>query len=118
LSGGGELGDLDLAERHGGVRVAHRVHVETADLGWFRVLRRRLLRSIQKLRAIDDLQNAALVDAIREIEPVAVLPVETAPWSPLGSTGRRAAGRQASREFSPAVGSLRSNSSAAPDMLC
>src|SRR5262249_30872606 len=55
-----------------GVRTRERQHVEPADLRIKQAVGRRLLWAFQQLVAIDDLHDAALVGAEREIDAVAL----------------------------------------------
>ena len=67
----GELGDRHLQHREGRVRAVPGRHLQPRDLGSAQVLGRRRRRSLQQLLAIDDLQHAALVGAVAEIDAIA-----------------------------------------------
>src|SRR6202023_567194 len=66
-----------------------RRHFETPDLRIAKIVRRRLLRTIQQFFAVYDLQDAALVGAITEIDPIALWPGRDATVQ----LGRNRAGR-------------------------
>ena len=108
----GELGDRHLEHRKGGVRARQRRHVEPADLRIAQVLLGRLLGAVQQLLAIDDLQHAALVGAVGEIDAIALRPgrdgaVQPGRHRPAGA--RLLAGQRRNRGSSPGLaGSLRS----------
>ena len=68
----GEFGNRHLRHRENRVRAVERHHVEPTHNRIAQVLRRRLLRTVEKLFTIDDLQHAALVGAIAEVDPVAL----------------------------------------------
>ena len=70
----GEFGDRHLQHREGGVGAVPGRHLELADLRIAQVLRRRLLRTVEELLAVDDLEHAALVGAVAEIDAVALRP--------------------------------------------
>ena len=66
-----------------------RRHHEPRDLGLAQVVRRRLLRPLEQLLAVDDLQDAALVGAVAEVDAVALRPGRDRPVQ----LGRHRAGR-------------------------
>ena len=66
-----------------------RRHHEPRDLRRAQIVRRRLLRSFQQFLAVDDLQDAALVGAVAEIDAVALRPGRDRPVQ----LGRHRAGR-------------------------
>ena len=66
-----------------------RRHHEPRDLGRAQVVRRRLLRALEQFLAVDDLQDAALVGAVAEIDAVALRPGRDRPVQ----LGRHRAGR-------------------------
>ena len=70
----GEFGDRHVQHRKGGVAPLNGDIVEPADFRIAQVFRRRLLRPVQELVAVDDLQDAALVGAVAEIDAVALRP--------------------------------------------
>src|SRR5438105_3734976 len=67
----GELRYIDAEHGKCRVRTVHRRQVETRDLRAQQILRRRLLRALQQLLAIDDLQHAVGVGAIAEVDAIA-----------------------------------------------
>ena len=60
-------------------------HRQPRDFGQAQIVRRRLLRPVEQLLAVDDLQDAALVGAVAEIDAVARGPVEIGPCSSVGT---------------------------------
>src|SRR5262249_5849951 len=68
----GEFRDGHLQHRENRVRAIEGQHVELTDNWIAQVLRRRLLRTVQKLLAVDDLQHTALVGAVAEIHAIAL----------------------------------------------
>ena len=68
----GEFGDRHVQHRKGGVGAVEGRHRQPRDLGIAQIVRRRLLRAVEQLVAIDDLQHAALVGAVAEIDAVAL----------------------------------------------
>jgi hypothetical protein len=63
--------------------------IASRDLRIAQILRRRLLRPVEQLLAVDDLQDAALVGAVAEIDAVALRPGRDRPVQ----FGRHRAGR-------------------------
>src|SRR6202795_247642 len=67
----GEFGDWHFRHRERGVRAVEWRHVEPADFGIAQIFRRRLLRPVEELVAVDNLHDAAFVGAVAEIDAVA-----------------------------------------------
>src|SRR4029079_17141009 len=68
----GEFSDLDAPERHCGMAADQRCHFEMADLRIKQVLRRGLLRTLEQLLAVDDLDETSAVGAVSKIDAVAL----------------------------------------------
>src|SRR5205823_9807336 len=66
-----EFRDRHLRQRECGVGAVEGGHRKPRDLGKAKIIRRWLLRSVDQLVAIDDLQDAAFVGAVSEIDAVA-----------------------------------------------
>src|SRR5262249_20557998 len=71
--------DRHVRHREDRVRAVERQHVESTHDRIAQVLWRRLLWAVEKLFAINDLQNAALVGAVAEIDSVALRPGRNRP---------------------------------------
>src|SRR5262249_11018643 len=67
----GEFRDRHFEHREDRVRPVEGQHVELTDDRIAQVLRRRLLGTVQKLFAVDDLQRAAFVGAVAELHAFA-----------------------------------------------
>src|SRR5258708_6870794 len=78
----GELGYRHLLHGEGRVRAVPARHHEPRDLRGAQIVRRRLLRSLEQFLAVDDLQDAALVCAVAEIDAVALRPGRDRPGQP------------------------------------
>jgi hypothetical protein len=85
----GELGDRHLEHRECGVGADPAVEIELAQHRRAQVVGRRLGRALQQLLAVDDLDHAALVGAVAEIDPVALRARRDRPVQ----VGRHLAGR-------------------------
>ena len=85
----GEFGDRHVLHRKRGVGAVEGGHRHPRDFRKTKIVRRRLLRSVDQLVAIDDLQEAALVGAVAEIDAVALRPGRDRPVH----LGRHRAGR-------------------------
>src|SRR6476659_10780629 len=70
----GEFRNRHLQHREDSVRTVERKYLDAADLGVAQVVRRRLLRPLDELLAVDDLPHAALVGAVAEIDAIALRP--------------------------------------------
>src|SRR5262249_16592251 len=68
----GEFRDRHFEHRENRVRAVEGQHVDLTDNRIAQILRRRFLRTVQKLFAVDDLQHAALVGAVAEIHAIAL----------------------------------------------
>src|SRR5262249_13131181 len=77
--------DRHLRNRKNRVGAIKRQHVEPTDYRIAQVLRRRFLWAVEKLFAINDLQNAALVGAVAEIDPVALRAGRNRPCNSVGT---------------------------------
>src|SRR5206468_2632983 len=69
----------ELSDRHGRHRecrmgTVERRHVEARNFGILQIFRTRLLRSVDQLLPVDDLQDAAFVGAVAEIDAIAGRP--------------------------------------------
>ena len=70
----GEFGNRHLRHRKYRVRTIEWQHLEPADFGVAEVFRSRFLGAVQQLLAVDDLQHAALVRAVSEVDAVDLRP--------------------------------------------
>jgi len=84
-----ELGQRNVEQRQRRVRAVAGLKVEPPDLRVEQVLVGRLLRSVQQLLAVHDLQHAVLVGAVAEVDAVALGPGGDRPVQ----VGRGRAGR-------------------------
>src|SRR5262245_44965753 len=85
----GEFRDRHFEHRENRVRAVEGQHVDLTDNRIAQILRRRFLRTVQKLFAVDDLQHAALVGAVAEIHAIALRAGRDRPMQ----LGRHRAGR-------------------------